>query len=294
MKSALKGVLAVLASSVIFGLIPLWAGMFYSGGGNSVSVVTLRMLLPVPLLLVYLLVKKIPLGITPKQLGQIALVTLAGYGGTAMLLLTSYQLIPGGLATSIHFTYPAFVVLLGMLLYREKPTRLNLVCVALCIGGTLLFYDGGQGRLLGVLLALASGLTYAFYIVYLAHSGLSSLPVYKLIFYMHLLAGGLLLVLTLATGTLTLAVTPRAWLGAVTIAFMVSCVGVMLFQRGLHVVGPQKSAILSTFEPLTSLAVGVLLLGEAISLRHLAGCALILTGVVLAARPAGQREASAE
>ena len=63
---------------------------------------------------------------------------------------------------------------------------------------------------------------------------------------------------------------------------MLTSVGaVTLFQLGVLYVGPSTSAILSTFEPITSIVCGVLILGESLSLLKIIGCVLILSGVIL-------------
>ena len=94
----------------------------------------------------------------------------------------------------------------------------------------------------------------------------------------------LILGLTLAMDQFTLRITPAAWGIALVTALLVSVVAVLPYQKGVHLIGAQNAAILSTFEPITSLVVGVLVYHEALSLQTLAGCALILTSVVIVAR----------
>ena len=106
----------------------------------------------------------------------------------------------------------------------------------------------------------------------------------KLIFYMHTVGSVLILALTLLMGKFTLRIMPTAWGIALVTALLVSVVAVLPYQKGVHLIGPQDAAILSTFEPITSLAVGVLVYDEALSLPTLAGCMLILTSVVIVAR----------
>ena len=56
-----------------------------------------------------------------------------------------------------------------------------------------------------------------------------------------------------------------------------------LFQKGTLLIGPQRAAILSTFEPITSLVIGILVFDEQLSLRSAAGVTRILTAVPLIA-----------
>ena len=54
---------------------------------------------------------------------------------------------------------------------------------------------------------------------------------------------------------------------------VVACV---LFQLGIAMTGAQKTAILSTFEPLTSIVLGVVCFGEAVGIKTGIGVAFIL------------------
>jgi drug/metabolite transporter (DMT)-like permease len=62
---------------------------------------------------------------------------------------------------------------------------------------------------------------------------------------------------------------------------MVAFLGVSFFQIGVALIGPQKTSILSTFEPVTSIIIGALLFNELISGRTIAGFIAILASVVI-------------
>ena len=273
MSQRAKGFGLVILSAVVFGLVPLFVQSINAGGSNAIMTAFLRYVLVVPPLYIWLRAKKIPLGVTKKEGGQILLITIFGYGGTTVLLFCAYNYIPTGIATTVHFVYPVFVILGSMLFLKEKVSLLKIFCAGLCFGGILLFYSGGESgeiQPLGLLLAFASGLTYSFYTIYLGHGEIRNMHPMKLIFYMHTVG--------------SVRIMPTAWGIALVTALLVSVVAVLPYQKGVHLIGPQNAAILSTFEPITSLAVGVLVYDEALSLPTLAGCMLILTSVVIVAR----------
>ena len=60
-----------------------------------------------------------------------------------------------------------------------------------------------------------------------------------------------------------------------------SIVGVVLFQIGVSLIGPQNASILSTFEPITSITLGVLIYREPFGLKTALGAGLILLAVTL-------------
>ena len=285
MNTRTKGLLATMISAVFFGFIPLFVKTICAGGGNSVSAAFYRFFLSVPILYIYLKAQGISMRITRTEFAKIALITIFGYGGTAVLLFSSYNFIPSGMSTTIHFMYPVFTILGCMIFFKEKVSPLKLLCVALCFGGILLFYNGESGgSVLGMALSFLSGITYAFYTIYLEKSGLQKMENLKLIFYMNTVAAAMILVMALLTAQFTLRLTPLAWGTAVFFATATSLIGVLGYQIGVKCIGPQNAAILSTFEPITSVIVGVLVYREAFSARTLLGCLCVLSAVVIVAK----------
>jgi len=94
----------------------------------------------------------------------------------------------------------------------------------------------------------------------------------------------LIFVMAQITGDFTLALKPFAWIMAVIMALAISFLGVFFYQKGARVVGSQNAAILSTFEPITSLVVGAAVYGEAVTAASLLGSLLILSSVVITAK----------
>lgn len=85
----------------------------------------------------------------------------------------------------------------------------------------------------------------------------------------------------MGTGELTLTtLTPQAWFISTVFALLCTVVTLSLLQIGIKHVGASTAAILTTFEPITSIICGVLLLGETVTMIKIVACALIMTGVV--------------
>ena len=56
--------------------------------------------------------------------------------------------VAAGIATTLHFTYPIFVTLFMLLLFREKASWITLLAIGLAVGGVArLSIDGGEMRL---------------------------------------------------------------------------------------------------------------------------------------------------
>lgn len=282
--SLLKGYLFIIASAVIFGCMPLIAKGMYADGVNSMSVVLFRNLLSLPVLGFLGWRQSGSMKISRKALPSIAFLAVLGPLGTPLLLYSSYQYISSGTATVFHFVYPAMVILLGAILLKRKSGLGQLLCVALCVIGIVLFYDPAQKLdLWGGSLALLSGLAYAGYILLLSVFKYKEISGFKLSFYVAGISSVILLVICLAGNMLILPTTVVGWLCALAMGMIVSACAMVLFQQGTFLIGGERASILSTFEPITGVVVGVLVFHEPVGPGMLIGTALVILASILIA-----------
>lgn len=280
----LKGYLFVISSAILFGCMPLGAKIIYANGVNAVSLVFYRNILAVPVLLLILKAKKEDIKISVRELAKLVILAVLGNVLTPMLLYSSYNYISSGTSTALHFVYPAVVILLEMLFFKEKISRRAFLCVWLCLVGISMFYTpDGAINLVGVILAIASGATYAVYIVFLSHFDLGNISGMKYSFYMSCICSLIMLTVSVPAGKFTVPSNFMCWCVCVAFSIVLSVGAVVLFRQGTLMVGGQRSAILSTFEPVTSLLVGIVVFKECLSAGSAAGSILILFAAVLIA-----------
>jgi drug/metabolite transporter, DME family len=184
---------------------------------------------------------------------------------------------------------PAFTGIFGRLFAGERLEPRWFAATGLaCAGVCLLTLGGGSGGEVsapGIALALAAGAGYAGYAVigkHLLDRGGTPEGVMAAVFG----TGALLLLPTLAvapTGELFSAqgLTLAVYLGAVTTAL-----AYVLFAKGLQQIGASETATLTLAEPVTAMALGIVVLGERPTAAGAAGAALVLGGLaLLALRP---------
>lgn len=291
MNERVKGYLCVAASAVLYGLNPIAAKFAYAGGATPLNLLLLRGAAIVPLL-AYALFRgedmRPPRG---KQARDVGVLGLAGMFLTPLFLFLSYTYIPSGAATSLHYVYCVLTLLICVLFYREKFDYLKAACVALCMLGVFFIYaPDGMDSALGVALALGSAVTFATYTVYLDKSGLHRLSPVKLQIYCQCVALPFSFAYAAATGALSFQMSAPAWGAVVGYFIFGACIAGLLFQQGVHYIGSQRSAILSTLEPLTSAVLGVALFSEEMTWRAALGMAAILAAAVLLTAADGLRE----
>jgi len=94
-------------------------------------------------------------------------------------------------------------------------------------------------------------------------------------------ASALFGILGLATGNFRLALPPVGWATVFALALISTTLGFIAFLRGLAVLGPVRTAIVSTVEPFWIAVLGLLVLAQPISPAVLGGGVLIAAAVVL-------------
>ena len=236
------------------------------------------------ILLVLAVCQQKTLKVPVKSLGGTAFLAAFGCCITPIMLFSSYHYIPSGTATTIHFIYPAAVVLIGILFLKKKAQLGTILSLLLCVGGIALFYKpGADFHWGGAGLALASGITFAIYVVMLPVLRHEKVTGFLFTFYIALCSAVMMVFVCLITGQLALPQSLAGWGWCTLFALGVTCGAVVLFQQGTFCIGPEKASILSTFEPITSVVVGVAFMGERIGFRDYVGIALVLAASVLIA-----------
>ena len=102
-------------------------------------------------------------------------------------------------------------------------------------------------------------------------------------FYIALCSTVMMAIACVASGNLALPQSLAGWGWCLLFALGVTAGAVVLFQQGTFCIGPERASILSTFEPITSVVVGVVFMEEVIGLRDYVGIALVLAASVLIA-----------
>ncbi len=101
--------------------------------------------------------------------GVLPVATAIAYTGCTVLFAAATKLTTAANAILLQYTAPVYVALLGAWLLKERPRRADWVTMAVVfVGMAIFFYDGLRlNDLTGILLAIASGISFAFMIVLL-------------------------------------------------------------------------------------------------------------------------------
>lgn len=277
------GMLYSLGSSAAFGLMPVFAKWAYRYDISSITLVSLRFIFAWIIILPLLIYKKEKILLNKKQFIHVFFIGGLVYTFTTLTLFLSYNYISSGIATTIHFVYPIVVTLIAITFFKEKIIKEKLYAlVASTLGIFMLIYNGDvKLNFLGVFYALLSGVLYSIYISGVEHSEMKNINSFVLTFYLSLIASVTLTIGGLCTNTINFNVDLRCYIAAFLIALISTVVAITFFQKGIKIIGSSNASILSTFEPIVSFILGVILFREAISVKIIIGCCLIFISVIL-------------
>jgi len=182
---------------------------------------------------------------------------------------------------------PIFGGLFGALAQGERLTGRWIGATALAVGGCgLLIASGAESASIhvgGVLLAMGAGASYAAYAAaskrLLDYGSHPPTSVMAMVFGI----GAVLLLPTLIGVDLRWVAEPRGVLVSLHLGLMTVALSYILFARGLMSVPVSTTTTLSLAEPLTAGLLGVLLLGESLTVVAGIGIGLIFAGLALLA-----------
>lgn len=290
-----EGFLLVMAASALYGLSPLFITslsengahfsnvMFFKGGISALELALLSGL------------SRQRMRLTRKE-NRDAMLLGALRGLTCFFLFGSYEWITTGLATSIHFTFPLFVMLLGLLLFHGKPQAGGLLSLIMTLTGIALFVwnaSGSSASGLGIVFAIVSAVMYAAYLVALDKCEIERIP--PMVYAMYEMAYSAVFALISSTmiGKMRFTLTPTgwlvAWLGATLTA---ACV--IMMKIGVKRIDAQQASILCVLEPIVSVIAGALVMHEIITLKLAVGIVLIIGASIVTVTTAGKRNAGTD
>jgi drug/metabolite transporter (DMT)-like permease len=214
---------------------------------------------------------------------------LCGYYLASLLDFVGLQYVTASLERLILYLNPTLVLLLGLVLFRQRVQPLQLAAMAVSYAGIALVFAQefrleGADVVLGSVLVFASALSYAFYLVV---SG----RVVQRIGSLRLTGAATSVACVLCIAQFALlkpadALTvpaPVLWLSLLN-ATLCTFVPVLAVMMAIERVGAVLTAQTGMVGPLVTVALGVTVLGEPLNAWVFAGTAAVLAGVWLLAR----------
>lgn len=280
-----KGYIAGAVASCSYGLNPLMAVPLFAMGMASYSMLFYRYIFAAIILGMIMIATRKSLRLERRQIPRMLIYGLL-FSCSSLLLFESYRYIDVGIASTLLFMYPVIVALINRIFFKERLSAITALAILLALGGVTLLYfgggkEGGTLNLTGVLYVVASSLSYAIYMVAINRSDIRTLPSSTLTFYSIFFGLILYVIFIIRDGGAYPLNNLTAWTCVIGLALFPTILSILTMAVAIHNIGSTATAILGALEPLTGLAIGIVVFNEQLTAMTVAGIIMILTAVLM-------------
>jgi drug/metabolite transporter (DMT)-like permease len=282
---AMLGAIAFSGKAIIIKLA-------YRYGVDAVTLLMLRMLFALPffLAIVWWSARKATVALTRKDWLGVLWLGFTGYYLASFLDFAGLQYISASLERLVLYLNPTIVLLLGRVFFGKTLSVRQAAGMGISYSGVLLVFGHevglqGSDAALGAMLVLGSAVSYALYLSYsgemvqrlgsLRLVGLATSVACVLCIAQYAFLRPLAQVLEVANPVLVLSMLN---------ATACTVVPVLLVMMAIERIGSGLAAQVGMVGPMSTLIMGVLILGEPFTLWIVAGTLLVLAGVYVCSR----------
>lgn len=281
------GIIFAVVASVIFGLIPLFSVPLLKAGLPVSNVVCYRFGFSTIAMALVMAVRRIPLKVTWREYDALLMLSFF-YAMTALLLTASYQYIPTGIATTIHFLYPVWVTLLTFVLFKERVSKPTIVAMVCAIGGVaMLSLSGTEAQNIsgkGLAIVLGTVVAYGSYLACLPKTAVKSMDGLKVTFWL-MLNCTLIFALNIMVrdGISGFQAVPNAhcWINLMLVSLLPTLVSNLTLIQAIRRIGATATSVMGSLEPLTAVIIGLLVFHEHCTPLQFAGIVVVIGAVAL-------------
>ena len=283
---AFKGFAFAALSAICYGTNPLGALHLYAQNYSPETVLFYRFFTAALLLFVVILAKGSHFKISFREFGALVAFGFL-FAVSSLTYYASFKYMDAGLASTLLFLYPLEVSVLMAVFFKEKIKTWTIVSIAISMAGVALLYRGGDGvplSTVGLMLVFVSSISYAIYMV-MANRIKLQMGSVKMTFYAicFCLVFLLLYSVTLGSGLPPLFTQASSWGWGFMLGLVPTVLSLIFMVKAVKIIGSTPTAILGALEPVTAVTIGVLVFGEILTGRLIAGILLILGSTVLIA-----------
>jgi len=287
-KNTTKGFLFIITATVLWAFAGPLAKYLFGIGIAPTDLVQARVTYSCLILLfVFGLFNRQGLKIERQDISYFALLGIGGFALVQYTYFYSISRLDVGIAIAVQYTAPTMIVIYSALFLKEKVGFRTILSIGLALIGCFLVigaYDADWSDLNwdGILGALASALTFAFYTIY-GEKGLKKYPAWTVFFYVVLFATIFWNIIHPPFTLVGQGWSWEVWSGILAVAIFGTLIPFALFFLALKHLDPIRLSVTSTMEPIFATIVAFLALGEALSFWQICGGIFIITSVILMA-----------
>lgn len=292
----ISGLLLAAAGAIAASGKAVIVKLAYRYGVDAAALLALRMLVAFPFFIVMGVwaARRGP-RLSPGDRWRVLLLGFTGYYLSSYLDFLGLQYITATLERLILYLSPTLVVLITLVLLKQRPSRRQVLALGVSYLGVLLAFGhdiqlDGMRTLVGAALVFASALSYALYLFgsgqVVGRIGAVRLTAYASVVACVLCIGQYLLLQPFSA--LWRFATPVYWLSLLngTVCTVLPVLAIMI---GVKRIGSSLAAQVGMLGPVSTIVLSVWLLDEPMGLWQGAGTLLVLAGVLLVGSSVAKR-----
>jgi drug/metabolite transporter (DMT)-like permease len=202
------------------------------------------------------------------------------YSGSSGFYFFASKFIGTGLSMVIFYTYPALVLLMAWKIDQAQMSKMMLASIAIVVFGISLLGSTDRGAVSdwrGVLSALLAALFYGIY-VYGSKKQLKKLSSIDSTLMVCIGSAITFFIVAVLDQSLIFPPTLNASINILGIALVCTSLPILFLLEGLKTLDAGKASIISVLEPVFTVVVGALFLGEQLNSVQVAGVLIVLFG----------------
>jgi drug/metabolite transporter (DMT)-like permease len=284
------GLMLASVGAVAFSGKAIIVKLAYRHGVDAVTLITYRMLFALPMfaLLAWWAGRGKP-ALTARDIATVLGLGFTGYYLASFLDFAGLAYVTASFERLILYLNPTLVLAMGALLFKRRVTRKQLIALAVSYCGVLLVFGHevsllGPHVMLGAALVFGSAVSYAVYLVFSGEE-VKRLGALRLTGLATTVACLLCIVQFLLLRPIAaLVVAPEViWLSVLN-ATVCTFAPVLMVMMAIERIGATLAAQTGMIGPLSTILMGVVILGEPFTVWVAAGTVLVLTGIWLLAK----------
>lgn len=281
-----KALLAVLAAGTFWGTMGFFARSLYAAGFGPLEVAQTRITTGLVLVGLYILIfNRSQFKIKLKDLW-----CFLGTGIVSLLLFSTcyfsaLNYTSLAVAAILLYTAPFFVMLMSLVLFKEKMNSKKVLALLLAFTGCVLVSGvGGDETVswIGILLGLGSGFFYALYSIFGRYAINRGYGAWTMTFYTFLFCSiGCAFLSDWQVIGNSVQADHSILLWVLGLGFVTAFLPYVLYSTGLEHMESSKASILASVEPVVSALFGVFVFHETMTLWGVLGIAMVLAAIVV-------------
>jgi drug/metabolite transporter (DMT)-like permease len=293
-ENAFTGIVLAIVGAIAFSGKAIIVKLSYRYGVDAVTVLMLRMLLSLPFFLL--------LGWWSERLSharlnpltwrdgwRIVILGVLGYYLSSFLDFLGLQYTSASLERLILYLNPTLVLILSRILYKKPIHPIRMLAMFISYAGVLVVFGhelklAGENVILGAALVFSSAVTYAFYLM-LSGQWVQRIGSLRLVGWATSVACVCCIVQFVCLRPLSaLSVSSEVWQLSILNAVACTVAPVLMVMMAIERIGAGLTSQTGMIGPMSTIIMGVLILGEPLNAWIALGTLLVLSGVFIVSK----------